>query len=121
MADIPREWRVRPYRGAPRRLDALLSSAPIDYVKWDFNRCFTDAGRPGEEYPQRLWVDHVRAFYALLDRLRAARLRPPAGGLSAFQYVLDDETAVLRWLQAQHYGSRSPAATARPGPGGCVF
>jgi alpha-galactosidase len=54
------------------RLDTLLSSAPIDYVKWDFNRCFTDAGWPGEDYPQRLWVDHVRALYALLDRLRAA-------------------------------------------------
>ncbi|MFG2555574.1 alpha-galactosidase [Streptomyces sp. NPDC048581] len=55
-----------------QRLDGLLSSAPIDYVKWDFNRCFSDAGWPGEPYPQRLWVDHVRAFYALLDRLRAA-------------------------------------------------
>ncbi|WP_371574778.1 alpha-galactosidase [Streptomyces sp. NBC_01314] len=54
------------------RLDTLLSSAPIDYVKWDFNRCFTDAGWPGEPYPQKLWVEHVRAFYALLDRLRAA-------------------------------------------------
>ncbi|MEU1300735.1 alpha-galactosidase [Streptomyces shenzhenensis] len=54
------------------RLDALLAGAPIDYVKWDFNRCFTDAGRPGEPYPQRLWVDHVRALYALVDRLRAA-------------------------------------------------
>ncbi|MFJ9814981.1 alpha-galactosidase [Streptomyces sp. NPDC101151] len=57
------------------QLDALLSSAPIDYVKWDFNRCFTDAGWPGEPYPQRLWVDHVRALYALLDRLRAAHPR----------------------------------------------
>ncbi|WP_460105551.1 alpha-galactosidase [Streptomyces sp. YKOK-J1] len=54
------------------RLDTLLSAAPIDYVKWDFNRCFTDAGWPGEPYPQRLWIDHVRALYALLDRLRAA-------------------------------------------------
>ncbi|MCL6735773.1 alpha-galactosidase [Streptomyces neyagawaensis] len=54
------------------KLDTLLSSAPIDYVKWDFNRCFTDAGWPGEEYPQKLWVEHVHAFYALLDRLRAA-------------------------------------------------
>ncbi|MDF3140806.1 MULTISPECIES: alpha-galactosidase [unclassified Streptomyces] len=54
------------------QLDGLLSSAPIDYVKWDFNRCFTDAGWPGEPYPQRLWVDHVRALYRLLDRLRAA-------------------------------------------------
>lgn len=54
------------------QLDGLLSSAPIDYVKWDFNRCFTDAGWPGEPYPQRLWVDHVHALYRLLDRLRAA-------------------------------------------------
>ncbi|MFE9614276.1 alpha-galactosidase [Streptomyces sp. NPDC006012] len=54
------------------QLDTLLSSAPIDYVKWDFNRAFTDAGWPGETYPQRLWVDHVHALYALLDRLRAA-------------------------------------------------
>ncbi|MET9987955.1 alpha-galactosidase [Streptomyces mutabilis] len=50
----------------------LLESAPIDYVKWDFNRCFTDPGWPGEPYPQRLWVDHVRALYGILDRLRAA-------------------------------------------------
>ncbi|MEU5595821.1 alpha-galactosidase [Streptomyces sp. NPDC020298] len=54
------------------QLDGLLSSAPVDYVKWDFNRCFTDAGWPAEPYPQRLWVDHVRGFYGLLDRLRAA-------------------------------------------------
>ncbi|MEU9207185.1 alpha-galactosidase [Streptomyces sp. NPDC048415] len=54
------------------QLDGLLSSAPIDYVKWDFNRCFTDAGWPAERYPQKLWVEHVQALYALLDRLRAA-------------------------------------------------
>ncbi|MFI1761106.1 alpha-galactosidase [Streptomyces sp. NPDC020800] len=217
------------------QLDALLSGAPIDYVKWDFNRCFTDAGWPGEPYPQRLWVDHVRALYALLDRLRAAhphvafescsggggridlgvlsrtdqvwtsdntdpldrlaiqhgfsqihparvmaawvtdspnaqlngrvsslrfrfvsamagvlgvggdltewtaeelaeagewvslykeirpvvqrgdlyRLRPPAGGLSAVQYVLGDETVVLACLQAQHYGEPVPALRLR--------
>ncbi|MFI8191182.1 alpha-galactosidase [Streptomyces sp. NPDC085946] len=216
-----------------QRLDELLAGAPIDYVKWDFNRCFTDAGWPGEPYPQRLWTDHVHALYALLDRLRAAhpgvafescsggggridlgvlsrtdqvwtsdntdpldrlavqhgfsqvhparvmaawvtdspnamlngrvsslrfrfvsamagvlglggdltrwsaeelaearewvalykeirpvvqrgdlyRLRPPTGGLSAVQYVLGDETVVLAWLQAQHYGE--PAAALR--------
>ncbi|MDX2931579.1 alpha-galactosidase [Streptomyces ipomoeae] len=54
------------------QLNGLLSSTPVDYVKWDFNRCFTDAGWPGEPYPQKLWVEHVHAFYALLDRLRAA-------------------------------------------------
>ncbi|MFJ4520771.1 alpha-galactosidase [Streptomyces sp. NPDC088810] len=217
------------------RLDTLLSSAPIDYVKWDFNRCFTDAGWPGEPYPQRLWVDHVRALYALLDRLRAAhpgvafescsggggridlgvlgrtdqvwtsdntdpldrlaiqhgftqihparvmaawvtdspntqlngrvsslrfrfvsamagvlgvggdltewsaqelaearrwvelykeirpvvqhgelyRLRPPAGGLSAVQYLRGEETVVLAWLQAQSHGEPAPAVRLR--------
>lgn len=217
------------------QLDALLSGAPIDYVKWDFNRCFTDAGWPGEPYPQRLWVDHVHALYALLDRLRAAhphvafescsggggridlgvlsrtdqvwtsdntdpldrlaiqhgfsqihparvmaawvtdspntqlngrvstlrfrfvsamagvlgvggdltewsaeelaearrwvdlykevrpvvqhgelyRLRPPAGGLSAVQYVRGEETVVLAWLQAQSYGEPVPPLRLR--------
>ncbi|MEU4654116.1 alpha-galactosidase [Streptomyces sp. NPDC023723] len=50
----------------------LLESAPIDYVKWDFNRSFTDAGWPGEAFPERLWIDHVEALYGILDRLRAA-------------------------------------------------
>ncbi|MFF3246691.1 alpha-galactosidase [Streptomyces sp. NPDC002870] len=217
------------------QLDTLLSSAPIDYVKWDFNRCFTDAGWPGEEYPQKLWVEHVHALYALLDRLRAAhpsvafescsggggridlgilsrtdqvwtsdntdpldrlaiqqgftqlhparvmaawvtdspnvqlngrfstlrfrfvsamagvlgvggdltewtdeelaeargwvdlykkirplvqhgelhRLRVPEGGLSAVQYVRGDESVVLAWLQAQHYGERPPGLRLR--------
>ncbi|WP_075731833.1 alpha-galactosidase [Streptomyces acidiscabies] len=217
------------------QLDTLLSSAPIDYVKWDFNRCFTDAGWPGDPYPQRLWVDHVRALYRLLDRLRAAhpgvafescsggggridlgilsrtdqvwtsdntdpldrlaiqhgfsqihparvmaawvtdspntqlnhrvsslkfrfvssfagvlgvggdlsewtdaelaearewvdlykkirpvvqqgdlyRLRAPEGGLSAVQYVRGDDTVVLAWLQAQHYGEPVPAVRLR--------
>ncbi|GAA1260134.1 alpha-galactosidase [Streptomyces javensis] len=54
------------------RLDALLSGAPIDYVKWDFNRSFTDPGWPGDPYPRRLWIDHVRGLYELLERLRAA-------------------------------------------------
>ncbi|MFE5124909.1 alpha-galactosidase [Streptomyces sp. NPDC056669] len=54
------------------RLDTLLSGAPIDYVKWDFNRSFSDAGWPGDAYPRRLWIDHVRGLYELLERLRAA-------------------------------------------------
>ncbi|MEU9310799.1 alpha-galactosidase [Streptomyces sp. NPDC048256] len=217
------------------QLHGLLSSAPVDYVKWDFNRCFTDAGWPDDPYPQRLWVDHVRALYALLDRLREAhpgvafescsggggridlgimsrtdqvwtsdntdpldrldiqhgfsqihparvmaawvtdspnaqlngrvsslrfrfvsamagvlgvggdlsqwseeelvearrwvdlykeirplvqqgdlyRLRPPAGGLSAVQYVRGDESVVLAWLQAQRFGEPVPALRLR--------
>ncbi|MEW2527805.1 alpha-galactosidase [Streptomyces sp. NPDC047071] len=54
------------------QLDALLSGAPIDYVKWDFNRCFTDPGWPGDAHPERLWSAHVHAVYDLIDRLRTA-------------------------------------------------
>jgi alpha-galactosidase len=54
------------------RLDTLLSSAPIEYVKWDFNRSFAEPGWPGEPYPERLGLEHVYGFYGLLDRLRAA-------------------------------------------------
>lgn len=46
------------------QLDALLSSVPVDYVKWDFNRCLTDR--------QELWQRQVEGVYGLLDRLRAA-------------------------------------------------
>ncbi|HWG23490.1 alpha-galactosidase [Actinospica sp.] len=54
------------------QLDTLLGSAPIDYVKWDFNRSFAEPGWPGEPYPERLGLEHVYGFYGLLDRLRAA-------------------------------------------------
>ncbi|OIV35798.1 alpha-galactosidase [Mangrovactinospora gilvigrisea] len=55
-----------------QQLDALLSSAPIDFVKWDMNRPFTDAGWPGEPYPRRLYLDHTRGVYRIMDRLRSA-------------------------------------------------
>ncbi|WP_369213536.1 alpha-galactosidase [Streptomyces flavofungini] len=55
-----------------RQLHRLLDSAPIDYVKWDFNRSFTDAGRPaGPGAGEPSWA-HVGALYDLIDRLRAA-------------------------------------------------
>ncbi|MCD0443112.1 alpha-galactosidase [Glycomyces sp. A-F 0318] len=53
------------------RLDELLSANAIDFVKWDMNRPFTEAGWPGEDDPDRLWFDHTRNLYAILDRLRA--------------------------------------------------
>ncbi|WP_026924465.1 alpha-galactosidase [Glycomyces arizonensis] len=52
-------------------LDELLTSNEIDFLKWDMNRPFTEAGRPGAEDPDRLWFDHTRNLYAILDRLRA--------------------------------------------------
>ncbi|MCT9080306.1 alpha-galactosidase [Streptomyces fulvoviolaceus] len=54
------------------QLDDLLTKNAIDFLKWDMNRPFTEAGWPGAEAdPDRLWIDHVRHLYALLDRLRA--------------------------------------------------
>ena len=51
---------------AHRRLDRLIADHPIDLLKWDMNRVFTEAG-PGD----RLWIDHTRSLYAIMDRLRA--------------------------------------------------
>ncbi|WP_435418282.1 alpha-galactosidase [Parerythrobacter aurantius] len=44
------------------RLDAVLKSAPIGYLKWDHNRDHAPSGGAAQ----------VRGAYALLDRLRAA-------------------------------------------------
>lgn len=44
------------------RLDAVLKSAPIGYLKWDHNRDHAPSGGAAQ----------VRGTYALLDRLRAA-------------------------------------------------
>jgi alpha-galactosidase len=54
-----------------RWLDDLLSANEIDFLKWDMNRPFTEAGWPGSPDPDRLWFDHTRNLYRILDRLRA--------------------------------------------------
>jgi alpha-galactosidase len=57
-----------------RTLDALLSANDIGFVKWDMNRPFSEPGWPGQagRNPERIWTDHVRNLYAILDGLRAA-------------------------------------------------
>lgn len=52
-------------------LDRLLTEHEIDFLKWDMNRPFTEAGWPAADDPDRLWFDHTAAVYALIDRLRA--------------------------------------------------
>lgn len=52
------------------RVDAVLASCPVDYVKWDHNRELLEAGssvRGGASAVR----DHTLAFYRLLDALRA--------------------------------------------------
>ncbi len=56
---------------AHKWLDALVADNAIDFLKWDMNRAFTEAGWPDSDDPDRLWVDHVRAVYSIMDRLRA--------------------------------------------------
>jgi alpha-galactosidase len=58
-------------RWAHAWLDRLLTENEIDFLKWDSNRPFTEAGWPEAADPQRLFVDHTRSVYAIIDRLRA--------------------------------------------------
>lgn len=56
---------------AHRTLDRLVTEHGVDWLKWDANRPFTEAGRPGHPDPDRLWIDHTRAVHRVMDRLRA--------------------------------------------------
>ncbi len=51
-------------------LDALVSEHHIDFLKWDMNRPFTEVGWPCHPDQDRLWADHVRGVYAIMDQLR---------------------------------------------------
>ncbi|TCO52568.1 alpha-galactosidase [Actinocrispum wychmicini] len=51
-------------------LDNLVGQHGIDFLKWDMNRSFSEAGWPGEPDQDRLWIDHVRNVHAIIDRLR---------------------------------------------------
>jgi alpha-galactosidase len=57
-----------------RTLDGILSQNHIQFVKWDMNRPFSEPGWPAEAggNPERIWVEHVRSLYAILDGLRIA-------------------------------------------------
>jgi alpha-galactosidase len=53
-------------------LDRLLSEQHIEFIKWDINRSFSEPGWPekAKENPQRVWLDHVRNLYWIIDELR---------------------------------------------------
>lgn len=57
-------------------LDRLLSQHDITFVKWDANRPVSEPGWPAaaaaDGNPERIWVDHIRNLYAVIDALRAA-------------------------------------------------
>ncbi len=98
--------------GAARR-SAL--ERPDRLCEVGLNRCFTDAGWPGEPYPQKLWVEHVEALYGLLDRVARSIPGSPssparavaAGSTSASMARTDqvwtsDNTDPLDRLAIQH-------------------
>jgi alpha-galactosidase len=55
-------------------LDRLLAENHIEFIKWDMNRPFSEPGWPAQagHDPERVWTDHVRSLYAVIDALRAA-------------------------------------------------
>ena len=57
-----------------KTLDHVLSDNEIEFVKWDMNRHFSEPGWPAMsgDNPERIWIDHVRNLYALLEQLRTA-------------------------------------------------
>ncbi|MEU1752779.1 alpha-galactosidase [Micromonospora matsumotoense] len=66
-------------------LDRLVTDLRLDYLKWDMNRPFTQAGWPGQGQGQdRVWIDHTRHVYQVMARLRARhpglRIESCAGG-----------------------------------------
>ncbi|WP_230883215.1 alpha-galactosidase [Streptomyces venezuelae] len=69
---------------ALRTLDHLVRAHDVDWLKWDANRPFTEAGWGGHPDPDRLWIDHTRAVHRIMDRLRAThpglRIEACAGG-----------------------------------------
>jgi alpha-galactosidase len=68
---------------------------------------------PEERAEARRWVDLYKEIRPLVQHGELYRLRPPTGGLSAVQYLRGEETVVLAWLQAQHYGEPVPAVRLR--------
>jgi alpha-galactosidase len=52
-------------------LDRLVADAGCDFIKWDMNRPFTEAGWPERGDSQdSLWIDHTRGVYWVLSALR---------------------------------------------------
>jgi alpha-galactosidase len=104
-------------------LDALVGEHGVDFLKWDMNRPFSEAGWPGDADPDRLWVEHTRAVYALMDRLRqdhpSLRIEACGGGggridlgvlARADQVWTSDNTDALDRLRIQHgYSQLYPA------------
>ncbi|MGV9344619.1 alpha-galactosidase [Streptomyces spiralis] len=106
-------------------LDRLVATYAIDYLKWDMNRAFTEAGWPGHGDAERLWTDHTHGVYTVIDRLRAAhprlRIEGCAGGggradlgmlaRTEQMWISDNTDAVDRTAIQHGYSQIYPART----------
>ena len=54
-------------------LDRLAATYNIRYFKWDMNRSLTEPGWPAvpTDDQKKVWVEYVRNYYGILDKLRA--------------------------------------------------
>ncbi|MFJ3644171.1 alpha-galactosidase [Streptomyces sp. NPDC090108] len=65
-------------------LRRLVGENEVDFLKWDFNRSFTEAGARGGPDARRVHVEHARGVHRVIDGLRAEfphlRIESCAGG-----------------------------------------
>jgi alpha-galactosidase len=54
------------------RMIDIISTANVDYIKWDMNRPISEAGsKPtGDKDPKEVWVKHVLVVYSIMRRLK---------------------------------------------------
>lgn len=111
---------------AYRWLTALVGDHAVDFLKWDMNRAFSEAGWPGAAPDgDRLWSAYVTNLYGVLDRLRAdhpgLRIETCSGGggrvdlgvlARTDQAWASDNTDAVDRLVIQHgFGQVYPART----------
>ncbi|MBO6169957.1 MAG: sigma-70 family RNA polymerase sigma factor [Bacteroidales bacterium] len=51
--------------------DRTMQLGDIDYIKWDCNRHVYNVGSNYESNQSNFWVDYVKGYYSVLDRIRA--------------------------------------------------
>ncbi|MEU8795640.1 alpha-galactosidase [Streptomyces sp. NPDC048643] len=105
-------------------LTRLVADNAVDFLKWDMNRAFGEAGWPGEPGgDDRLWTRYVTGLYDVLDRLRAdhpgLRIEACSGGggrvdsgilARTDQAWVSDNTDAVDRLAIQHgFGQVYPA------------
>ncbi|MFB7084910.1 alpha-galactosidase [Streptomyces sp. NPDC056296] len=101
-------------------LREVVADNAVDFLKWDFNRAFTEAGaHPAGPDARRVHVEHARGLYRVLDQLRGdfphLRIEACAGGggrvdpgilARTDQVWTSDNTDAVDRLTIQHGFSR---------------